>query len=129
MRIAGANGPRTVLIFGGGYDTRQDGTDTDGTSPDGGDIYNNSSNGDSMGNAIFIVDADTGERLWWASSSSDGNGDAPDAVVSSMNTAIPAPITPLDTNEDGLIRPAVRCGSSGTGVSCRFGSHQKRHHR
>ena len=102
VRIAGANGPRTVLIFGGGYDTRQDGTDTDGTSPDGGDIYNNSSNGDSMGNAIFIVDADTGERLWWASSSSDGNGDAPDALVSSMNTSIPAPITPLDTNEDGL---------------------------
>ncbi|MGA8260304.1 MAG: hypothetical protein WB783_08855 [Arenicellales bacterium] len=103
VRIAGPQGPLTVLIFGGGYDPRQDGTDNDGTPPDGGDVYNSSTNGDTMGNAIFIVDANTGERLWWASSSTDGNGNSADADVSAMNTSIAAPITPLDTNKDGLI--------------------------
>ncbi|MBS1269070.1 MAG: Type IV pilus biogenesis factor PilY1 [Gammaproteobacteria bacterium] len=136
-RVQGSDGPRTVLIFGGGYDTQQDGTDNDGTAPDGGDMYNTSSDGDSMGNAIFIVDADTGERLWWASSSADGNGDAADAVVSDMNTSIPAPVTLLDINGDNLtdrlyavdlrgqvfrVDLASELGNSSVGVLARLGS-------
>src|SRR5690606_40931389 len=42
---------RHVLIFGGGYDTRQDGYGA--RAPD------------SVGNAVFILDALTGEVLWW----------------------------------------------------------------
>jgi len=103
VRVAGNSGARSVLIFGGGYDTAaQDGSDNDGISPDGGDKYTGSG-GSAPGNAIFMVDADTGERLWWASSYPDGNGDNADANVPAMNTSIAAPVTMLDSSGDGLI--------------------------
>lgn len=102
VRIAGVNGPKTVLIFGGGYDIAEDGIDNDGITPDGGDNYSGG-NTPQFGNAIFIVDADTGERLWWASSSTDGNGNAADANIPEMDAPIAAPITPVDSNQDGLV--------------------------
>lgn len=72
---------RMVLILGGGYDTNQDNAIPAGT--------------DSMGNAIYIVDPFTGNRIWWASNDSSAN-----LVLSGMNYSIPSEITTLDTNGD-----------------------------
>ncbi|MDZ7841006.1 MAG: PilC/PilY family type IV pilus protein [Gammaproteobacteria bacterium] len=96
VRIQTSGGTKSVLVFAGGYNAgKQDGVDNDSTTPDGGDNYNSSTSGDSEGNAIYIVDADTGERLWWASSDTSA-----DTVISEMNTSIAAPVTLVDTNQD-----------------------------
>ncbi len=74
---------RQVLIFGGGYDLAIDGHST---------IQNSN-----IGNAIFIVDAVTGNMLWRASNN-NSNLNIPDMVYS-----IPAELTPIDTDQDGAV--------------------------
>lgn len=76
---------RTVLIFGGGYDTNQDNAAT--RTPD------------SEGRAIYIADALTGERLWWAGPTGSGA----DKELSDMQYSIPGRIKPLDVDGDGFI--------------------------
>ncbi|GHD48521.1 type IV pilus assembly protein PilY1 [Marinobacter persicus] len=73
-----------VLVFGGGYDEQQD------------DV--NVRTEDSEGRALFIADAETGERLWWAGP----KGSGADLELSSMNYSIPASPKVLDINGDGL---------------------------
>ncbi|MBI3562264.1 MAG: pilus assembly protein PilY [Gammaproteobacteria bacterium] len=73
---------RNVLIFGGGYDTNQD-TATIRTD-------------DAIGHAIYIVDAATGQRLWWASSTNTAN-----LVLPTMTYSIPSDITAVDIDRDG----------------------------
>lgn len=73
---------RTVLIFGGGYDTDQD----NAVLPQD----------DSIGRAIYIVDAETGQRLWWASSDPTAN-----LVLDEMTNSIPSDVTVIDVNADG----------------------------
>lgn len=67
---------KTVMVFGGGYHGDDE-----------------SSTGD-MGNAIYIVDPDTGERLWWVS-----NKDA-DLSLKDMIYPIPSDISLIDSNGD-----------------------------
>ncbi len=74
---------RFVLLFTGGYDNNQDGNDV--------------AEADSIGNAIYMVDATTGERLWWASNS-DANLNIPEMVNS-----MPASISAVDISGDGHI--------------------------
>ena len=74
---------RNVLMFGGGYDTDQDGAETPQT--------------DDIGRAIYIVDATTGERLWWASSDDTAN-----LVLPDMTNSIPSDLKVIDINEDGF---------------------------
>lgn len=76
---------KTVLIFGGGYDTNQD-TATVITA-------------DSVGRAVFIANADTGALLW----SAGPVGTAAHTEIPEMNYSIPARITVLDMSGDGLI--------------------------
>jgi type IV pilus assembly protein PilY1 len=73
---------KDVMIIGGGYDDDQDAK------------VNRSE--DSVGNAIFFIDANNGELLWSASSS-----DA-DLTLSDMNYSIPARISVIDRDNDGL---------------------------
>jgi type IV pilus assembly protein PilY1 len=80
--IKSSGSKRTVLIFGGGYDVNQD-TESAGI--------------DSEGNAIYMVDADTGARLWWAGESSSGAN----VTSSDMSYSIPAPVMTGDINSDG----------------------------
>lgn len=77
------NDARKVLIFGGGYDSAQDANplDTD----------------DNIGRAIFIVDADSGERLWWAGPT----GSSANLEFSELTNSIPSEIRLLDSNLDG----------------------------
>ncbi len=73
---------KTVLIFGGGYDTSQDSTLL--RTPD------------SIGATVYIVDADTGKRLWTA-------GKDASSPMANMDYSIPARVKPLDTSGDGFI--------------------------
>ncbi len=71
---------KNVLIFGGGYHPDQD--TQFGTS--------------SYGNAIYIVDMETGALLWWASSDTGAN-----LALSDMDYPIPSEVTVMDSNFDG----------------------------
>jgi len=73
---------KTVLIFGGGYDTVQDGVAV--------------RTADTVGRTIYIVDALTGERLWTA------GADSAFPTVN-MDYSIPARIKSLDISGDGYI--------------------------
>ncbi|MBF5055582.1 pilin biogenesis-like protein [Alcanivorax sp. 521-1] len=75
---------KPVLVFGGGYDP--DGHDTAGSRPAKDDV----------GNAVYMVDAHTGERLW-----SIGSDDAT-TQVSDMKWGVPGGIAVVDLNLDGL---------------------------
>ncbi len=72
---------KTVLIFGGGYDTNQDNV-TVRTK-------------DSVGRAVFIADAESGNLLWSA-------GPGGTQAVDDMDYSIPARVKPLDMSGDGL---------------------------
>ncbi len=75
---------KQVLIFGGGYDTTQDTTGTARTA-------------DSIGNAIYMIDATTGARLWWAGPAGSGA----DLELAGMTNAFPADPRVIDINLDG----------------------------
>ena len=79
---------KKVLVFGGGYDSSEDATnEADSTR-----IVHNT------GNAIFIVDALTGELLWKASPNADA-----DLRLTGMTSSIASNIVPVDNNDDGDI--------------------------
>lgn len=73
---------KTVLMFGGGYDLLNDGQIP---APTG------------AGNAIYIVDPLTGERLWWASNTASGA----DLTLAGMDYSIPSDLALIDANGDG----------------------------
>ncbi|MBT8144695.1 MAG: hypothetical protein KJO55_08340, partial [Gammaproteobacteria bacterium] len=77
---------RDVLLFSGGYDTNQDAA--------GPNVA------DSMGRAIYMVDAATGERLWWAANAADNP--AATLPLSLMTNSIPSDLRVVDMNGDGL---------------------------
>ena len=74
---------RHVLLFGGGYDVAIDGHTT---------IQNSN-----IGNAIFMVDALSGQMLWRASNNNS------DLNIADMQYSIPASLTPLDMDRDGAV--------------------------
>lgn len=74
---------RHVLLFGGGYDVAIDNHTT---------IQNSN-----IGNAVFMVDAETGQMLWRASNSNSNLN------ISAMRYSIPASLTPLDMDRDGAV--------------------------
>lgn len=77
-----------VLVFGGGYDDKEDNTNSSTSTRIEHD----------KGNAIFIVDAFTGKLLWKASPNSGA-----DLRLSQMKNSIVSNITPVDNNGDGNI--------------------------
>jgi len=74
---------RFVLFFAGGYDTNQDSNS----------LYEE----DTMGNAIYMVDATTGKRLWWTSNTSA------DLNIGNMVNSMPASVAAVDITGDGHI--------------------------
>ena len=76
---------RKVLIFGGGYDTAQD--------------LNPRNTDDSIGRAIYVVDADTGQRLWWAGPA--GCVGCYQIPSTPLTNSIPSDVRLLDSNLDG----------------------------
>ena len=72
---------QTVLFFGGGYDEAED--------------DNNQRTEHSMGNAVYMVDYQTGELLWKASNT------GANLNLTDMTSAIVADIVPVDADNDG----------------------------
>lgn len=87
-----------VMIVGGGYDTCYENPrfklDTDNPGEYGGSACNKSM---TDGNAVYIIDATTGERLWWVS-----NADA-DTNEPNMIHSIVSRISTIDRDADGLV--------------------------
>jgi type IV pilus assembly protein PilY1 len=81
VNITGAaqNTDKLVLIFGGGYDTTQDN-------------YNGST--DTQGNAVYIVDSESGALLWHAGAANSNLN------LASMQYSIPGDIRVLDVDGD-----------------------------
>jgi len=80
----GTGGTRTpVAVFGAGYDTSQDTN-----------VYST----DTSGNAIYMVNLLTGQKVWSA-----GNNSINHDLVLDMQHSIPAPPLVIDTNRDGLL--------------------------
>jgi type IV pilus assembly protein PilY1 len=73
---------RVVLLFGGGYDPIEDDRTSAGSH--------------SMGNSIYMVDAETGELLWQASKSNANFNNL------DMTTSIASNIRPIDYNGDNV---------------------------
>ncbi|TRO43970.1 VWA domain-containing protein [Pseudomonas sp. ALS1279] len=76
---------KDVLIFGGGYDADQDDLNTS-TS-----VYT----ADDMGNAIYIVDAETGEKIWSGGGAASGHTQ----TLSKMKYSIPSTVRVIDIQE------------------------------
>jgi type IV pilus assembly protein PilY1 len=89
----GSGGVKPVVIFGGGYDTNKDTRDVTGTN-------------DNVGNAIFIVDAVTGDLVWKAVQT--GTHEAYNSTNKTfthvdMVDSIPSDVTPIDANGDAVV--------------------------
>lgn len=74
---------KTVLLFGGGYDTAQDSV--------------RAFQADTLGNAIYIVDPATGERLGWISNTGSGAN----LELAGMDYSIPSELAIMDADGDG----------------------------
>ncbi|MCH9675236.1 MAG: hypothetical protein K0U93_27590 [Gammaproteobacteria bacterium] len=85
-RVALAGQVRDVLFFGGGYDATQD----HATLPQS----------DTVGRAIFAVDALTGQKLWTAGPLA--MSPAATTVISHMSNSVPSDLTVFDITGDGL---------------------------
>ncbi|MCP5472608.1 MAG: hypothetical protein H7A18_11115 [Sinobacteraceae bacterium] len=85
VRIEGAtqNGENLVLIFGGGYDDAQE---------------NYQYTTDGSGNRIYIVDASSGQLLWYAGG--PGATGTADLQLPGMTHSIPGRVVALDTDGD-----------------------------
>ena len=88
-----------ALVFSGGYDT-----DYDDSTRSIASLDDDASGQDTLGNAVYIVNADTGALLWTSSNSSARvrNG-TNDVVIASMDHSIPAQPLVLDTDQDGAV--------------------------
>lgn len=87
--VTGTKGSKAtipVVVFGGGYDTKED------------DTSESSRINHTEGNAIFIVDALDGTLLWKASSTVGAN-----LVLPEMKNSIVSDIKPVDNDGDGDI--------------------------
>lgn len=86
-----------VMIVGGGYDTCYENPrfkfGTANPTEYGGGCNKTAADG----NAIYIIKADTGERLWWASNTG-ANTNSPD-----MKNSIVSRVSTLDRDGDGLV--------------------------
>ena len=80
---------RPVLIFGGGNEVPAQDDDFAKTDP--------LENGTGTGNAIYIVDALDGSRVFWASNTNSGA----DLELAGMDYPIPADVALIDADRDG----------------------------
>lgn len=74
---------KIVLVFAGGYDPAYEDSSYNGAT-------------DSLGKQLYMVDANTGALIWWAS----GAGTTANTKVTGMNYSIPAKPTVMDLNND-----------------------------
>jgi len=81
-------GPRPVVMFAGGYDTNKDIRGVVGSD-------------DSEGNALYVVDAETGSLIWKAVRGS-GGGSTSVFEHAQLTDSIPSTLSVADTDGDGF---------------------------
>lgn len=89
-----------VIIFGGGYDMCYEYEGFQHGRVDG-SLGSCSGKTDIKGNAVYVVDANTGQLLWRASNS-NGNGNGTKITNSDLKHSIVAGISAIDRNADGI---------------------------
>ena len=106
-RINTTAGRKTVLIFGGGYDTdldRDKPAKADGTKQPGRN-FGLEGGKPNQGNAIYVVDADTGALIFWIGHAADsGQGisaSGADIEVPKMFYSIASNVNVFDSDGDG----------------------------
>lgn len=107
-RINTSDGRKTVLIFGGGYDTSLDNdkpAKADGTKQPGRN-FGLEAGKPNQGNAIYVVDADSGDLIFWIGHASDtgqgiSTGSGADIEVPKMFYSIASNVNVFDSDGDG----------------------------
>jgi type IV pilus assembly protein PilY1 len=90
IKVDTGSGPQPALIFAGGYDMNKDLRGGVGTN-------------DSEGNAIFIVDAETGKLIWKAiKGASTGSVSSKIFEHTKLTDSIPSTVSLLDSDGDTL---------------------------
>lgn len=84
---------RPVVIIGGGYDLDKDRSVAGEPSPIG---------DDDEGNALFVVDAQTGELVWKATQGK-GVGTSTNYRTADLEDSIPSDVAVLDVDDDGFM--------------------------
>lgn len=103
------NAYKDVLVFGGGYDTcyedenYQVGTTTSTLSNQKSQACNRTTAAESLGNAVYMVDAKTGALIWSATKAANTVSGATNTTVSTLSNSIVGGITVLDRNNDGYM--------------------------
>lgn len=103
------NAYKDVLVFGGGYDTcyedqgYQVGTTTSTLRNQKSQACNRTTATESLGNAVYMVDAKTGDLIWSATKTANAVSGATNTTVSTLNNSIVGGITVLDRNNDGYM--------------------------
>ena len=103
------NAYKDVLIFGGGYDTcyedqgYQVGTTTSTLRNQKSQACNRTTATESLGNAVYMVDAKTGRLIWSATKTANAVSGATNTTVSTLSNSIVGGITALDRNNDGYM--------------------------
>lgn len=103
------NAYKDVLVFGGGYDTcyedqgYQVGTTTSTLSNQKSQACNRTTATESLGNAVYMVDAKTGDLIWSATKTANAVSGATNTTVSTLNNSIVGGVTVLDRNNDGYM--------------------------
>ena len=82
------SGPQPVLVFGGGYDTNKDLRTGVGTD-------------DTEGQAIYVVDAETGQLIWKAVG--QGTSSSTTFLHPDLVDSIPSTVSAVDMNGDSLL--------------------------
>ena len=105
--------PTPVVIVGGGYNGDDDGTHGSGHAAAGKDRANRATRegvaqeagtSDDEGNALFVINALTGELIWKAVRGSGGyDGGTKAYRHPDLDDSVPAEVSAIDTNGDGLI--------------------------
>ncbi len=92
IRLTKDKDPIDVLIFGGGYDMQYEN-----------DTYVATANAPAKGNAIYMIDAKSGELIWSASNSSNMGTTVTSSTNETMIHSMTGEITILDRDNDGLV--------------------------
>jgi type IV pilus assembly protein PilY1 len=95
------SGSTPALFFGGGYDMNKDSRGGVGTN-------------DSEGNAIYVVNAETGQLIWKATGGGSGSS-SQEFQHPKLVDSIPSDLTVADTDGDGYI-DRIYVGDSGGNV-------------
>ena len=86
--VSTPSGPRPTLMFAGGYDTNKDTRGSVGTD-------------DSEGDAIYVVDAETGSLIWKATGGTTG-GSSTNFKHADLVDSIPSTLSVADMDGNGL---------------------------